>query len=138
MIFKMLYLNFAVIDIQLILKKGFRKTINIHECHNLVQNFFTLKFLSQFHFLFFFLTAGCENGCSRHGQCTLEDGEYRCDCIEGWAGSDCSTPLEMNCNDGIDNDKGKHHFTIFFVTFFFVHWFPINGHITFHSHVPST
>ena len=55
------------------------------------------------------LTAGCENGCSRHGQCTLENGEYRCDCIEGWAGSDCSTPLEMNCNDGIDNDKGKHH-----------------------------
>lgn len=52
-------------------------------------------------------TAGCENGCSRHGQCTLDDGEYRCDCIEGWAGSDCSIPLEMNCNDNIDNDKGK-------------------------------
>lgn len=53
------------------------------------------------------VTAGCENGCSRHGQCSLDDGEYRCDCIEGWAGSDCSIPLEMNCNDNIDNDKGK-------------------------------
>lgn len=57
-------------------------------------------------FLYVFL-AGCENGCSRHGQCTLEDGEYRCVCIEGWAGSDCSIPLEMNCKDNIDNDHGK-------------------------------
>lgn len=51
--------------------------------------------------------AGCENGCSRHGQCTLEDGNYRCVCIEGWAGSDCSIPLEMNCHDDVDNDHGK-------------------------------
>lgn len=51
--------------------------------------------------------AGCENGCSRHGQCTLEDGEYHCKCIEGWAGSDCSIPLEMVCDDGIDNDEGE-------------------------------
>jgi hypothetical protein len=64
------------------------------------------------------LTAGCENGCSRHGQCTLENGEYRCDCIEGWAGSDCSTPLEMNCNDGIDNDKGKHYILHYILNFF--------------------
>lgn len=55
-----------------------------------------------------FATAGCENGCSRHGQCTLENGEYRCDCIEGWAGSDCSIALEMNCKDNIDNDGGKY------------------------------
>lgn len=53
------------------------------------------------------LVAGCENGCSRHGQCTLEEGEYKCVCIEGWAGSDCSIPLEMNCKDNKDNDDGK-------------------------------
>lgn len=52
------------------------------------------------------LSAGCENGCSRHGQCTLEDGEYHCNCIEGWAGFDCSVPLEMVCDDGLDNDEG--------------------------------
>lgn len=57
---------------------------------------------------FLYPTAGCENGCSRHGQCTLENGEYRCDCIEGWAGSDCSIALEMNCKDNIDNDGGKY------------------------------
>lgn len=59
-------------------------------------------------FLFFIVlvAAGCENGCSRHGQCTLENGEYRCDCIEGWAGSDCSLALETNCKDNIDNDGG--------------------------------
>lgn len=51
--------------------------------------------------------AGCENGCSRHGQCALEDGEYKCVCIDGWSGSDCSIQLEMNCNDNIDNDHGK-------------------------------
>lgn len=54
-----------------------------------------------------FFVAGCENGCSRNGQCTLEDGEYRCVCIEGWAGSDCSIPLETNCKDNVDNDNGK-------------------------------
>lgn len=51
--------------------------------------------------------AGCENGCSRHGQCTMEEGDYKCVCIEGWAGSDCSIPLEMNCKDNKDNDGGK-------------------------------
>lgn len=56
---------------------------------------------------FQFPEAGCENGCSRHGQCTLEDGEYKCVCIEGWSGPDCSIQLEMNCNDNIDNDHGK-------------------------------
>lgn len=61
----------------------------------------------------FYSTAGCENGCTRHGQCTLEDGEYHCKCIEGWAGSDCSIQLEMNCTDNIDNDHGM--FDLFFI-----------------------
>lgn len=60
-----------------------------------------------------YITAGCENGCSRHGQCTLENGEYRCDCIEGWAGTDCSIALEMDCKDNIDNDGGKLKYIYF-------------------------
>ena len=51
--------------------------------------------------------AGCENGCSRHGLCTLLNGEYSCDCSTGWAGRDCSIRLEMECNDEIDNDQGE-------------------------------
>ena len=37
----------------------------------------------------------------------MEEGEYKCVCIEGWAGSDCSIPLEMNCKDNKDNDDGE-------------------------------
>lgn len=55
-----------------------------------------------------FDAAGCENGCSGHGQCTMEDGSYLCVCIQGWAGSDCSIPLEMTCNDDVDNDHGNY------------------------------
>jgi hypothetical protein len=50
--------------------------------------------------------AGCKSACNRHGTCTLEDGEYRCVCSDGWAGLDCSIRLEMECNDDIDNDEG--------------------------------
>lgn len=57
--------------------------------------------------LLFFSTAGCENGCTRHGLCTLQDGEYSCECSTGWAGRDCSIRLEMECNDFVDNDQGK-------------------------------
>lgn len=38
----------------------------------------------------------------------MEEGEYKCVCIEGWAGSDCSIPLEMNCKDNKDNDDGEY------------------------------
>lgn len=57
--------------------------------------------------IIYFFLAGCENGCSGHGQCTLEEGLYKCVCIQGWAGSDCSIPLEQECHDDIDNDHGK-------------------------------
>lgn len=46
------------------------------------------------------------NSCSRHGNCILQEGEYTCQCSEGWAGIDCSVRLEMDCNDEIDNDQG--------------------------------
>lgn len=51
--------------------------------------------------------AGCPNSCSRHGQCLLEDGVYRCSCADGWAGTDCSIALEMSCSDNEDNDEGR-------------------------------
>ena len=54
--------------------------------------------------------AGCENSCSRHGLCTLLDGEYSCACSTGWAGRDCSILLEMECNDEIDNDEGESNY----------------------------
>lgn len=59
---------------------------------------------ASFHFI---ITAGCENGCSGHGQCTLEEGLYKCVCIQGWAGTDCSIPLEQECHDDLDNDHGE-------------------------------
>lgn len=58
-----------------------------------------------------FFLAGCENACSGHGQCTLEEGLYKCVCIDGWAGFDCSLALEAECQDDIDNDHGKISFS---------------------------
>lgn len=52
-------------------------------------------------------TAGCPTACSRHGQCLLEDGVYRCSCADGWAGTDCSIALELTCVDNEDNDEGR-------------------------------
>lgn len=60
------------------------------------------------------VAAGCENGCSGHGQCMLEEGLYKCVCIQGWAGSDCSIPLEQDCQDDIDNDHGKKLFSLLY------------------------
>lgn len=56
---------------------------------------------------FTFDTAGCPNACSRHGQCLLEDGVYRCSCADAWAGTDCSIALELSCTDNEDNDEGR-------------------------------
>ena len=33
-------------------------------------------------------------------------GDWRCLCSAGWDGDDCSTRLETNCADGVDNDGG--------------------------------
>lgn len=54
-----------------------------------------------------YVSAGCVNACNRHGSCVLLDGDYQCQCNEGWAGVDCSVRLEMECNDEVDNDHGK-------------------------------
>lgn len=98
--------------------------------------------------IYFHRAAGCENGCSRHGQCTLEDGEYRCVCIDGWAGTDCSLALEMNCSDNIDNDHGmllfvfcRHsllHIQYLFDEMFDVREDKAHAHARTHANVPLT
>ena len=70
---------------------------------------------------------GCPAQCSSNGECRSNfhgkkinirymqgifmafacSGDWRCVCKSGWDGSDCSTLLETDCNDGIDNDGGK-------------------------------
>ena len=52
------------------------------------------------------ILAGCDGGCSKHGQCVLEDNVYKCVCAKGWDGYDCSVSLELICDDEIDNDNG--------------------------------
>lgn len=32
---------------------------------------------------------------------------FECRCYDGWDGIDCSLPLEKDCKDGKDNDKGS-------------------------------
>jgi EGF-like domain len=48
------------------------------------------------------------SSCSGHGQCRVGgEGFFECRCNDGWDGSDCSLPLEKDCKDGKDNDKGR-------------------------------
>lgn len=50
---------------------------------------------------------GCPAGCSNHGQCRVSgEGMWECRCYDGWDGVDCAVPLEQNCEDNKDNDKG--------------------------------
>lgn len=70
--------------------------------------------------------AGCLNSCNRHGSCVMVEGDYQCQCNDGWAGIDCSVRLEMECNDEIDNDQGigfagtVFNFTYGFWSFYFI------------------
>lgn len=49
---------------------------------------------------------GCPRDCSKRGQCkSTEGGGWSCRCDKGWEGLDCSIPLELECDDGKDNDK---------------------------------
>lgn len=65
---------------------------------------------------------GCPNQCSGRGQCVRVSGgatgvqqqadsnqhqEWRCQCAFGSTGDDCSSLTERQCDDGIDNDRGK-------------------------------
>ena len=46
--------------------------------------------------------------CSSHGQCRVgAEGLFECRCNDGYDGVDCSLPLEKDCKDGKDNDKGE-------------------------------
>ena len=50
---------------------------------------------------------GCPRDCTKRGQCKSSEGGagWSCRCDNGWEGPDCSIPLEMECEDGKDNDK---------------------------------
>ncbi|KAL3224464.1 hypothetical protein MRX96_026578 [Rhipicephalus microplus] len=50
-------------------------------------------------------TYGCPEGCHTHGQCVRDGERWRCACLAGWAGRDCSVPQETQCSDKADNDK---------------------------------
>jgi EGF-like domain len=51
--------------------------------------------------------------CSNHGQCRVTPEQlFECRCYDGWDGPDCSVPLEKDCKDGKDNDKGKNKFLL--------------------------
>lgn len=50
------------------------------------------------------------NRCSSHGQCRVSlDAQWECRCYDGWDGPDCAVPLEQNCADNKDNDKGMRN-----------------------------
>jgi hypothetical protein len=71
--------------------------------------------------------SGCPNQCSGRGQCVKvtppslgqqdstswlvqhqsQQPEWRCQCPPGSTGDDCGILIERQCDDGIDNDKGK-------------------------------
>jgi hypothetical protein len=52
----------------------------------------------------------CFNSCSSHGQCRVGgEGLFECRCNDGWDGIDCSLPLEKDCKDAKDNDKGQYY-----------------------------
>ena len=66
-----------------------------------------VKVINIMHLILVNITAGCVDGCSGHGICTTEDGQYLCECSSGWTGPDCSVQLETQCSDEKDNDGGK-------------------------------
>lgn len=61
---------------------------------------------------------GCPRECSKHGQCKqassasssasssllVDAGGWSCRCEKGWEGIDCNVALELDCDDGRDND----------------------------------
>ncbi|UMM23757.1 hypothetical protein L5515_004315 [Caenorhabditis briggsae] len=50
---------------------------------------------------------GCPNQCSGKGECVMDrrSSEWSCRCQAGSTGVDCSVPVEMHCDDGLDNDS---------------------------------
>ena len=50
---------------------------------------------------------GCHNDCHGHGVCQQYQNGWRCGCRDGWKGQDCSTAMEIQCDDKNDNDDGK-------------------------------
>lgn len=58
----------------------------------------------------------CPKGCSSNGVCEKSVNQYtryQCVCSKGWSGQACDIPIELYCNDDIDNDNGKISIRIF-------------------------
>lgn len=54
-----------------------------------------------------YVTDGCPNGCSKHGECRHFSDGWKCTCHTGWTGKGCDVAMEMVCDDMEDNDRGK-------------------------------
>ncbi len=52
---------------------------------------------------------GCPAGCSApNGMCKAGlQGEWRCECRDGWEGEACDVRTEGDCSDARDNDGGE-------------------------------
>ena len=51
---------------------------------------------------------GCPNNCNQNGECLQgEGGLWKCSCLPGWEGEDCSQATEQDCTDKKDNDGGE-------------------------------
>ena len=47
-------------------------------------------------------------GCGGHGDCRQDQGGlWGCSCQDGWGGESCERRQETDCQDEIDNDKGR-------------------------------
>ncbi|EFP09504.1 CRE-TEN-1 protein [Caenorhabditis remanei] len=55
----------------------------------------------------YIISDGCPNQCSGKGECVMDrrSSEWSCRCQAGSTGIDCSVPVEMHCDDGLDNDS---------------------------------
>lgn len=60
-----------------------------------------------------FSSEGCPNNCHGNGDCQKSEEEWSCHCNDDWDGNDCSIPVEKDCDDGIDNDKGLYCIRLF-------------------------
>ncbi|VDK46754.1 unnamed protein product [Anisakis simplex] len=48
---------------------------------------------------------GCPNNCNNNGECKMFNDEWKCGCDSSHFGDDCLLPIEIDCDDGIDNDN---------------------------------
>ena len=52
---------------------------------------------------------GCPGACHGRGTCVMPtySDQWECLCESGWYGAGCHIPLEQQCSDKQDNDRGE-------------------------------